>query len=358
MSRDWSRRSAFGAKADRDRKLEQALKHELRAAGTPRPDREGCVDAETLGAWADGGLNAMQMASVELHVSTCARCQAVVGATARSAPAVAVAESPFRFWKWWLAPIAATAAAVTIWMVVPEERRIAEAPPPVAAPVAPAEPSRETFAQSKDQAIPSAASSPKPAAADETLDRTQRANTPAGTRDDRRERAAEFAEKREANLGAKQDADAGKLSQDKNSFGAVAPAAAPASAPAAAELQKSGRLAFAPIEIVSPNPAIRWRIFGGALERSEDAGTTWTPLVGGGDSVTGGTAPAASICWLIGRAGLVMVTADGVTFARVPLPERVDLTGITATDARTATVTTADGRRFRTDDSGRNWRQN
>ena len=41
---------------DRDRKLEQALTHELRAAGTP--DRDACVDAETLGAWADGGLEA------------------------------------------------------------------------------------------------------------------------------------------------------------------------------------------------------------------------------------------------------------------------------------------------------------
>ena len=54
---------------------------------------------------------------------------------------------------------------------------------------------------------------------------------------------------------------------------------------------------------------------------------------------------------------MVMLTADGITFTEVPLPERVDLTAITATDARTATVTTADGRRFRTDDSGRTWRQ-
>ena len=35
-----------------------------------------CLDAETLGAWADGGLDAAAMAAVEAHVSTCARCQA------------------------------------------------------------------------------------------------------------------------------------------------------------------------------------------------------------------------------------------------------------------------------------------
>jgi photosystem II stability/assembly factor-like uncharacterized protein len=34
----------------------------------------------------------------------------------------------------------------------------------------------------------------------------------------------------------------------------------------------------------------------------------------------------------------------------------VDLASITATDARRATVTTADGRTFETTDNGRNWR--
>jgi hypothetical protein len=135
---------------DRDRKLEQALAHELRAAGTP--DRDTCVDAETLGAWADGGLEATQMASVEWHVSTCARCQAIVGATARSAPLTPGTEAAgtFFLWRWWLAPLAATAAAVTLWMVVPRQRDIPVAPPSAAAPAS------ETFAQNqpKNRAIP------------------------------------------------------------------------------------------------------------------------------------------------------------------------------------------------------------
>ena len=107
--------------------------------------------------------------------------------------------------------------------------------------------------------------------------------------------------------------------------------------------------------IVSPDPSRRWRIANGAIERSEDGGATWIATRAlAGESITGGTAPT-SICWLIGSSGLVMVAADGITFARVPLPERVDLTAVTATDARTAIVTTADGRRFRTDDAGRTW---
>ncbi len=140
MSRDLSRRRAFGAKAERDRKLELALKHELRAAGTPAAEpalhsssEGGCLDAETLGAWADGGLDAAQMAAVELHVSTCARCQAIVGAAARSAPVIAPVANAgwFRFPRWALAPLAA-AAAITIWMVVPQDTMQA---PPAPAPV-------------------------------------------------------------------------------------------------------------------------------------------------------------------------------------------------------------------------------
>jgi photosystem II stability/assembly factor-like uncharacterized protein len=52
-----------------------------------------------------------------------------------------------------------------------------------------------------------------------------------------------------------------------------------------------------------------------------------------------------------------MLTSDGITFTEVPLPVRVDPTAIAATDAQSATVTTADGRQYRTDDSGRTWRQ-
>jgi len=338
---------------DRDRTLEQALTHELRAAGTP--DREACVDAETLGAWADGGLDAAQMASVELHVSRCARCQSMAGVFARSAPAAPSPEASgsFSFWRWWLAPLATAAAAVTLWMVVPEQRRLVVAPPPAAAPA------QETFTRSQptDQPSPTAPAPAKPAEARGALaDRAPRANTPQVAGEDRRERA--FSEKQEERLAAKKDLDAPKVSQERNVAGAAPPAAAP-SAPAGAELQKRARPAFAPIEIVSPDPSRRWRIVNGALERSEDGGASWVAIrLLAGDSITGGTAPAGSICWLIGSGGLVMVTADGLTFARVPLPDRVDLTAVTATDARTAIVTTADGRRFRTGDAGRNWRQN
>ena len=319
---------------DRDRKLEPALKHELRAAGTP--DREACVDAEALGAWADGGLDATQMASVELHVATCARCQAIVGATARSAPVSAVSEAPsgFSVWKWWLGPIAAGAAAVMLWMVVPQGTMQSPAAP---APVVEAR-----------KEAPAAADANKLADAGRKRD-----NAPPARFEDRPGSREEFLERKQENAASEQAA-----------IGSVAAApAAPAPkvsapAPAGMTLQQDART-LAPLEIVSPDPRRRWRVVTGTIERSVDSGTSWTPVhAAAGDTVTGGTAPTGSICWLIGANGIVLITADGTTFARVPVPERVNLSSIAATDARSATVTAADGRQFRTDDSGRTWRRN
>lgn len=320
---------------DRERKLEHALRQELRAAATP--DRDACVDPETLGAWADAGLDAAQMAAVELHVASCPRCQAIVGATARSAPQPSPMETEapagFSLWKWWLAPLAAGAAAVTIWMVVPQGEN--EPAPSVPAPAIEAK---------KDAAI-----EPPPP-------ERQVAAAPPAEFNDRRAR-------REQSTGRKQE----NRVADQAAIGAVASAPAPvappapaaAAPPAVAEATLQSARASTTVEIVSPDSRRRWRVEAGAIERSEDAGASWLQVqnLAPGDNITAGTAPTASICWLIGANGLVWVTADGTTFARVPVPERVALTGITATNARSATVTAADGRRFRTDDSGRNWRR-
>ena len=48
-------------------------------------------------------------------------------------------------------------------------------------------------------------------------------------------------------------------------------------------------------------------------------------------------------------------TTDGRSWARIPFPEAVPLTSIRATDDKTATVTTEDGRQFVTEDGGRTW---
>ncbi len=110
--------------------------------------------------------------------------------------------------------------------------------------------------------------------------------------------------------------------------------------------------------IVSPDANSQWRATTpGTVERSEDGGRTWIPVrLGAKEEVLGGASPARLVCWLVGRAGLVLLATDGTNFTRLPFPEAVDLVSVVSPEARIAVVTTADGRTFRTEDGGRNWR--
>src|SRR5262249_60431203 len=112
------------------------------------------------------------------------------------------------------------------------------------------------------------------------------------------------------------------------------------------------------LDVVSPNLTIRWRILtGGAVARSIDGGVTWqTQSTGATATLTGGAAPAPTVCWLIGPAGIVLLSTDGITWQPVAAPEAVDLVSIRATDGADATLASADGRTFTTIDGGRTWR--
>ena len=354
---------------DRERILEQALKHELSAAGTAAGapalrslSEGGCLDAETLGAWTDGGLDPAAMAAAEAHVSSCDRCQTLVGTMVKSAPmapGTLGTAGTFSFWKWWLAPIAAGATAVTLWMVIPEQQQIAEAPPAA----------KVGRAAVVEQQSP-AATAQEPAAgfaAEPERRRAEPADTlAAGARDDRQQ-AKDLDERK--NDARKEE----KLTQQVRESAALADAAPPAapaqrspSAPAAAameapavgSLQKSARLDERVIEIPTLDPALGWRIVGDRLERSDNAGTTWSvKRQVAGDGLAAGSAPSNSVGWFVGRNGLVLLTVDsGATFTDVSLAEPLDLASVAAIDARNASVYSVAGRRFRTDDGGRTWR--
>jgi photosystem II stability/assembly factor-like uncharacterized protein len=61
------------------------------------------------------------------------------------------------------------------------------------------------------------------------------------------------------------------------------------------------------------------------------------------------------VCWLAGRGGVVLVSIDGRSWQRRPVPEPTDLIAVRATDDKTVTVTAADGRTFTTKDGGLTW---
>jgi photosystem II stability/assembly factor-like uncharacterized protein len=112
------------------------------------------------------------------------------------------------------------------------------------------------------------------------------------------------------------------------------------------------------LDVTSPNGAAVWRFgSGGRLLKSTDRGTTWHAQPSGVTSdLLAGSAPSASVCWLVGRDGTVIVTSDSEHWSSRPLPARLDLVVVEAIDARQAIVTARDGRRFATSDGGTTWR--
>jgi hypothetical protein len=127
----------------------------------------------------------------------------------------------------------------------------------------------------------------------------------------------------------------------------------------AADSLRARKLAMA-VEVVAPSASARWRVVDGrVVQRSSDAGTTWADqfTANAGVELTVGSAPSPTACWFVGRAGVVIRTADGRTWTRAKFPEQVDLVSVTAADAQSASVTTVDGRVFATTDGGATWRR-
>lgn len=114
--------------------------------------------------------------------------------------------------------------------------------------------------------------------------------------------------------------------------------------------------AVGPVDVVSSDPSVRWRIRGTAVERTVDAGATWTTQrTGTTVLLAAGSSPSPGVCWLVGRQGTVLRSIDGRSWQTVAFPEAIDLVHVEAAGPDTAVVTTADNRHFRTADGGKTW---
>lgn len=331
---------------DRDRSVDHVLRRVLsdsRSASTQSP----CVDGETFAAWTSGSLRAEQAADVERHVADCARCQAMMVAFVQTNPVTPTTESVWRRWRLgWVVPLATAATAAALWIGLP---------------------GNSTLPTSLDTASRSVAVEPQsPAAASDQLAAAAResAAPPASVIQER-------VDARAGNETRKQLDEAPRRERAEGRFTAAAPPPVPAAvAPAeSAEADRrdlaanssartfAARAVAAPLEIVAPGGAARWRIVNDQqIERTTSAGVDWTPVeIDSPDVLTSGAALSPSVCWIVGRRGAVYVTTDGVRFERLPFPEVADLVAVTALDDRTATVSTADGKSWRTVDQGRTW---
>jgi hypothetical protein len=312
---------------------------------TPDPEPSPqCLDAETMAAWVDRALSPADTAAADAHVADCARCQSVLAVLVKTLPAVA----PLA--PWWrrrwvmgsLVPLGASAVALAVWIATPRPPAspVATTIPSTTSPAAPAVAAESPRAQApalSDRLTQAPAASP-PA-------RTSIAPTPAS------------ADARNESAGAAAD-------QFRRADAPTAPPPPAAPAPAEARQSTSARAlestldkVAAGVDVVSPDPSIRWRLgAGGSIQRSADGGATWIAQASGvAQDLTAGTSPQRDVCWVVGRAGTVLLFTDGSPWRRLEFPEAVDLASIDARDAVIATVTTADGRRFQTADGGRTW---
>ena len=397
---------------DRDSSIERLLRaRRVNAAA----QGESCLDAETLAAWTEGGLPHAAREAAERHAADCAHCQALLAAMARTA-STDEARAPRGPWRaQWLVPIGAVAAAVLVWVAV--DRVIDGGPrsrptPARAPPVAGASPNRPAGQESRAASAPAdellnlrAESAPPATSGSKAAASRQTRLSKSESLEDRKR--ADAIEPR-AGLGGSIDAirPLTGRSQSGAPIAAVPPPPVAATPPPPASLlpppvspeakaskpltgtvtvqseSPRARVAggidaaaatpvAAGVEVVSPDPKFRWRVRGATIERSIDAGVNWTvqsvaatPLsfatpnsAGAPATWTAGSSPSPDVCWIVGRRGMALLSIDGRTWQMRRLPLTVDLTAVDAIDAKTAVVTTADGRQFSTSDAGTSWAQ-
>ena len=326
----------------------------------------------------------------------------MLAAFVRSEPAVVAgtAEGATRWWHLrWLVPLATAATAIAIWVAIPSDRpreaaslanrETAQLRFEPAEPAAPSPPSAAAEGQVAAPAqAPARVTGSSPGRARKTLP----SNRGAREADRQTDRLAE--NKAAADTALRSEAAAPTAKAKEEAFRADAAAAAPAApvgaaaaAPPAAskptpqpppavaderraaQARETPTMAPAPpaplaiarnavsVEITSPDPNRRWRIVGGTrIDYSTNAGAAWQPAAAPAmASLVGGHAPSATVAWVVGSAGTILVTTDGTRFEPVAFPEPVDLVAVVAVNEKQATVTSADGRRFHTDDRGTTW---
>jgi hypothetical protein len=371
--------------------FERLLARNARRAGTVG----ACPDAETLAAFVDRGLPATDRERVAAHVADCPRCAQHVAALVRfedilpgEAAQVAPARPVWLRWRW-MVPVATAALVAVIWTSLPRER--ARPPQATQVRVRPEIESPDKEADEMREARP----------AERRLDQPLAKTAPAGSAA-RSSRKAEVAQQqhvlRSGSMAASHPivpapAPAVPPASDIGSFADARSAAEPpptAEAPASPAAQAADNLKVKPQEharngvfrqkrdeaglaansavtehvtvltpdllVSAPDPTIQWRVIGGRIERTTDAGATWqaerAPRLG---DPLGGSAPAAEICWIVSRSGTVVRRSASGAWTVTHLPSGVSPSSIAAHSALEATVTARDGRQWHTVDGGDTW---
>ena len=385
---------------DRDDVIDRWLRRAASAPAGPGPNA-ACLDAEVMAAWADGALSDAALRAVRTHVAGCARCQVLAAVMTKLEPVAAAvpAKSSSHRWLGWFVPLAAAAGAVAIWIFIPRQppdsTEGAAPPAPAAqmaqAPAAPAQPPRPAeegarFAESAAPKLKAEQQAPRDLKRQSNEKDLNKELLSART-EEQRDRAQAAADPKKTDVRPMPPPPPAPVAAPPpppatvGVAGATANVAAPPPPPPPAMAQAVADRAAAvrgggggrggagagvrvgqdadsllAKEIVSTDNATRWRISGGLVEKTTDGGRTWTRVTTGVKAeFTAGASPTPTTCWLVGQRGVVLLTIDGQKWEQLKFAEATDLSAVRATDARTATVTTIDGREFSTIDGGNTW---
>lgn len=336
----------------RDAEMDEVLQR-LSGYASDTPPTPACLDAETAAAWLAGELPIASREATLAHVADCARCQQLLATLTRLEKEDAPAAEPAVTRPWWtyLVPIGVVATMIAIVVGLPRQT-------PSSPPAAPPKPAQT-------QALRDLESRFEPAPTNEKKEADNTVNQRKALDRDKSDAKTKLAERAQPAGSAAAPLQAASEPATKNA--AVARAAPPPQAPAQQRAQDAvGTLrgneqlkdAKVPGAVVIPSPDrnVQWRVRGAIVERSTDAGATWTETpIGWTADWTAGSAPSTSVCWLVGRGGAIARTTDGRTWERVGFLSQTDLSAVQASDAQTATITTADGRTFWTNDAGHTW---
>jgi len=73
--------------------------------------------------------------------------------------------------------------------------------------------------------------------------------------------------------------------------------------------------------------------------------------------LTAGSATSSKVCWVVGKAGTVLLTADrGKHWKQLASPTKEDLGGVNAVDDKRASIwTVSHSKSFETNDGGATW---
>jgi len=347
---------------NRDESVEHVLRRVLSQEVRESP-QGACLDGETLAAWTEGSLRADEAAVVERHVADCGRCRSLMAAFIQTTPPAPAVESVWHRWRLgWVVPLATAATAAALWIALPGNNAMPVSVPSIQ------EVNTAPVGQTSRDAAPPAAPSTSPESFTRSSAPQERVAVNAGN--ELRKRANQSAARLEELSDERAAADAALLQRVEADKRESAPSAASpsparadaatagaATAGAAPRPLTSARQANLPLEIVAPGGAARWRITNGQrVEWSTAGATDWSPAtITSSDTLTGGSASSASVCWVVGQRGAVYVTTDGTRFVRLPFPEMADLVSVIAIDDRSAMVSAADGRSWRTADQGLTW---